>query len=83
MTWRASGAIASAPAGWASGARWRTHTPPPPPAPGGGARARRVPAASPRARAPGQGVTTLEGKLVELPIVERARRVLALAARRV
>jgi citrate lyase beta subunit len=35
------------------------------------------------ARAAGQGVTTLEGKLVELPIVERARRVLALAARRV
>lgn len=46
-------------------------------------RARRVIDAYETARAAGQGVTTLEGKLVELPIVERARRVLALAARRV
>jgi citrate lyase beta subunit len=33
------------------------------------------------ARAAGHAVTTLEGKMIELPIVERARRVLALASR--
>jgi citrate lyase subunit beta / citryl-CoA lyase len=41
-------------------------------------RARRVIEAYETARAAGQAVTTLEGKMVELPIVERARRVLAL-----
>ena len=44
-------------------------------------RARRIIEAYETARAAGQGVTTLEGKLVELPVVERARRVLALASR--
>ena len=34
------------------------------------------------ARAGGQGVTTLDGRMVELPVVERARRVLAFAAAR-
>ena len=43
--------------------------------------ARRVIDAYETARAAGQGVTTLEGKMVELPVVERARRVLALASR--
>jgi len=51
------------------------------PAPAEVDRARRIIEAYDTARAAGQGVTTLEGKLVELPIVERARRVLALAAR--
>jgi citrate lyase subunit beta/citryl-CoA lyase len=45
-------------------------------------RARRVVEAYEAARAGGQGVTTLDGRLVERPIVERARRVLALAAAR-
>ncbi|MDA1183809.1 MAG: CoA ester lyase [Acidobacteria bacterium] len=33
------------------------------------------------ARAGGQGVTTLDGRMVELPIVERARRLVALAGK--
>jgi citrate lyase subunit beta/citryl-CoA lyase len=45
-------------------------------------RARRVVDAYEAARAGGQGVTTLDGRMVELPVVERARRVLALAAAR-
>ena len=44
-------------------------------------RARRVIDAYETARAAGQGVTTLEGRMIELPVVERARRVLALASR--
>ncbi len=51
------------------------------PAPADVDRARRIIEAYETARAAGQGVTTLEGKLVELPVVERARRVLALASR--
>jgi len=51
------------------------------PAPAEVERARRVVEAFETARAAGQGVTTLEGKMVELPVVERARRVLALASR--
>ena len=51
------------------------------PAPAEIERARRVVEAFQTASAAGQGVTTLEGKLVELPVVERARRVLALASR--
>jgi citrate lyase subunit beta/citryl-CoA lyase len=43
-------------------------------------RARRVLEAYEAARAAGEGVTTLDGKMVELPVVERARRVLTLAA---
>jgi citrate lyase subunit beta/citryl-CoA lyase len=46
-------------------------------------RARRVIEAYETALAAGQAVTTLEGKMVELPIVERARQTLALASRRV
>jgi citrate lyase subunit beta/citryl-CoA lyase len=45
-------------------------------------RARRVVEAYDAARAGGQGVTTLDGRMVELPVVERARRVLTLAAAR-
>ena len=41
--------------------------------------ARRVIAAYDAARAAGEGVTTLDGRMVELPVVERARRILALA----
>ena len=44
-------------------------------------RARQIVDAFETARAGGQGVTTLDGKLVELPVVERARRVLAAAPR--
>jgi citrate lyase beta subunit len=44
-------------------------------------RARKVIAAFEAAQAAGQGVTRMEGQMVELPIVERARRVLDLAAR--
>jgi citrate lyase subunit beta/citryl-CoA lyase len=51
------------------------------PAPAEVDRARRIIEAYDTARAAGHGVTTLEGKLVELPVVERARRVLALAGR--
>jgi citrate lyase subunit beta/citryl-CoA lyase len=51
------------------------------PAPAEVERARRVVEAFEAARAAGHGVTTLVGKMVELPIVERARRVLALASR--
>jgi len=51
------------------------------PAPAEIERARRVIEAYETARSAGQAVTTLEGKMVELPIVERARRVLALASR--
>ena len=51
------------------------------PAPAEVERARRVIDAYETARAAGHAVTTLEGKMIELPIVERARRVLALAAR--
>jgi citrate lyase subunit beta/citryl-CoA lyase len=42
-------------------------------------RARRVVEAYEAARAGGEGVTTVDGRMVELPIVERARRVLARA----
>jgi citrate lyase beta subunit len=52
------------------------------PAPAEVERARRVIEAFDAARAEGQGVTTLDGRMVELPMVERARRVLALAASR-
>jgi citrate lyase subunit beta/citryl-CoA lyase len=45
-------------------------------------RARRVVEAYDAARAGGHGVTTLDGRMVELPVVDRARRVLALAAAR-
>jgi citrate lyase subunit beta/citryl-CoA lyase len=41
--------------------------------------ATRVIAAYDVARAAGEGVTTLDGRMVELPVVERARRVLSLA----
>jgi len=51
------------------------------PAPAEVERARRVIDAYETARAAGHAVTTLEGKMIELPIVERARRVLALASR--
>ena len=51
------------------------------PAPAEIERARHIIDAYEAARAGGQGVTTLDGKLVELPVVERARRVLAVAAR--
>jgi citrate lyase beta subunit len=44
-------------------------------------RSRRVVEAYESALAGGQGVTTLDGRMVELPVVERARRVIALAAR--
>lgn len=44
-------------------------------------RARRVLDAYEAARAAGQGVTRMDNQMVELPIVERARRTLALAAR--
>jgi citrate lyase subunit beta/citryl-CoA lyase len=44
-------------------------------------RARRLIDVYEAARAAGQGVTTMDGQMVELPIVERARRTLALAAR--
>jgi citrate lyase subunit beta/citryl-CoA lyase len=44
-------------------------------------RARRVVDAYEAARAAGQGVTRMDNQMVELPIVERARRTLALAAR--
>jgi len=44
-------------------------------------RARRLIDAYDAARAAGQGVTTMDGRMVELPIVERARRTLSLAAR--
>lgn len=43
-------------------------------------RARRIVAAFAEAAAVGQGVATVDGKMVDLPIVERARRVLQLAA---
>src|SRR5688572_13186195 len=45
-------------------------------------RATGIIAAYEAAHATGEGVTTLEGLMVELPIVERARRILAIAARR-
>jgi citrate lyase subunit beta/citryl-CoA lyase len=51
------------------------------PAPAEVERARRVIDAYETARAAGQAVTTLEGKMIELPIVERARRVLQLVSR--
>ena len=44
-------------------------------------RATRVINAYDEARAAGHGVTTLDGRMVERPIVERARRTIALAAR--
>ncbi|MBI2186803.1 MAG: CoA ester lyase [Acidobacteria bacterium] len=44
-------------------------------------RARRVVEAFEAARASGQGVTRMDDEMIELPIVERARRTLALAAR--
>lgn len=42
-------------------------------------RASRIIAAFETARAGGEGVTTLDGRMVELPVMERARRILALA----
>ena len=45
------------------------------------ARAQRVIAAFDAARASGEGVTTLDQEMIERPVVERARRVIALAAR--
>lgn len=45
-------------------------------------RAMRIIDAYETARAVGQGVTTLDGRMVELPVVERARRTLAIAAGR-
>jgi citrate lyase subunit beta/citryl-CoA lyase len=45
-------------------------------------RATRIIAAYENARAGGEGVTALEGLMVELPVVERARRILAIAAGR-
>ena len=45
-------------------------------------RATRVIDAYETARAAGQGVTTMDGRMVELPVVERARRTLALVAKR-
>jgi citrate lyase subunit beta / citryl-CoA lyase len=45
-------------------------------------RARRIVAAYESALAAGHAVTTLDGRMVELPVVERARRVLALASPR-
>ena len=44
-------------------------------------RATRVIDAYDAARAAGEGVTTMDGRMVELPVVQRARRTLALAAR--
>lgn len=44
-------------------------------------RARRLIDAYEAGRAAGHGVTTMDGRMVELPMVERARRTLALAAR--
>ena len=44
-------------------------------------RAKRLIAVFEAAQATGQGVTTMDGRMVELPIVERARRTLALAAK--
>lgn len=44
-------------------------------------RARRLIDVYEAARAAGHGVTTMDGRMVELPIVERARRTLALAER--
>jgi len=44
-------------------------------------RARRIVEAFECARAAGEGVTRMAGEMIELPIVERARRTLALAAR--
>jgi citrate lyase beta subunit len=52
------------------------------PAPPEVERAQRLVEVFETARAAGQGVTTLDGKMVELPIVQRARRVLALASLR-
>jgi citrate lyase subunit beta/citryl-CoA lyase len=43
-------------------------------------RSTRVIEAYEAARAAGEGVTTMDGRMVELPVVERARRTLALAA---
>jgi citrate lyase subunit beta/citryl-CoA lyase len=40
-------------------------------------RATRLVAAYEAARAAGEGVTTMDGRMVELPIVDRARRILA------
>jgi citrate lyase subunit beta / citryl-CoA lyase len=44
-------------------------------------RATRVIEAYEAAQAAGEGVSTLDGRMVELPVVQRARRTLALAAR--
>lgn len=45
-------------------------------------RATRLIGAYEAARSGGEGVTTLDGRMVELPVVERARRLLAIAAGR-
>jgi citrate lyase subunit beta / citryl-CoA lyase len=52
------------------------------PAPAEVDRARKIVEAFDAARSAGHAVTTLDGRMVELPVVERARRVLALAAPR-
>jgi citrate lyase subunit beta/citryl-CoA lyase len=52
------------------------------PAAGAVEHAAKVIAAYEAARAAGEGVTTLDGQMVELPVVERARRTLALVAAR-
>ena len=44
-------------------------------------RARRIVEAFEHARAAGEGVTRMDNQMVEMPVVERARRTLALAAR--
>jgi citrate lyase subunit beta/citryl-CoA lyase len=51
------------------------------PTPGQVVRARKLIEAYEMARAGGEGVTTMDGQMVELPIVERARRLLTLAER--
>lgn len=51
------------------------------PTPGQVAHAHRLIEAYETARAGGEAVTTMDGQMVELPIVERARRLLALAER--
>ena len=45
------------------------------------ARARRVVEAYEQAVGEGEGVTALDGEMIDLPVVERARQVLALAER--
>jgi citrate lyase subunit beta/citryl-CoA lyase len=49
------------------------------PAPDEVERARRIVAALDEARAAGRGVAAVDGKMVDAPVAERARRVLRLA----